>query len=234
MKQIFIFNRTFLFLLLLLFTSLPARSQHPFFTKVHPPEGVEWGIVGIAQDHQGFVWIATADGVHRYDGYRYTSYYHDPNNKNSLGYNLTETIFVSKDGTIWIGTFGGGMDHFDPHANTFTHYVHEPKNPASLSDNFVTAILEDREGVMWVGTHGGLHRFYPESGTFTRYQHNPQDSTSLSHDQVRALYQDRQGTLWVGTGSPWNSKPGEGGLNRFNPKTGTFTRYLHHPKALAP
>ena len=83
---------------------------------------------------------------------------------------------------------------------------------------------------MWVGTHGGLHRFHPKNGTFTRYQHNPQDSTSLSHDQVRALYQDRQGTLWVGTGSPWDSEPGEGGLNRFNPETGAFTRYLHNPK----
>ncbi|WP_162054656.1 two-component regulator propeller domain-containing protein [Pontibacter pamirensis] len=229
MKYVFLFNRTFLFLLLLLLTSLPGQSQHTVFTKVNPPEGVRLQILGIAQDNQGYMWIATQDGLHRYDGYRYTSYYHDPNDKNSLSNNVTETVFVSKDGAIWIGTFGGGMDLFDPHANTFTHFVHDPKDSTSLSDNLVTAILEDREGVMWVGTHGGLHRFHPENGTFTRYQHNPQDSTSLSHDQVRALYQDREGTLWVGTGSPWNSKPGEGGLNRFHPKTGTFTRYLHHP-----
>ena len=68
MKPVFLFNRTFLFLLLLHFTSLTGQSQHPVFTKVHPPDGFEWQIRGIAQDQQGFVWIATQDGLHRYDG----------------------------------------------------------------------------------------------------------------------------------------------------------------------
>lgn len=56
---------------------------------------------------------------------------------------------------------------------------------------------------------------------------------SLSCNYVRKLYEDRAGTLWVGTGSTWDGEGGEtdeGGLNRFDKKTGTFIRYVYNPK----
>lgn len=81
-----------------------------------------------------------------------------------------------------------------------------------------------------MGTHKDLHLFHPETGTFTRYQHDPANPTSISDNKVRAIYQDRQGTIWVGTGSPWESKPEEGGLNCFDPATGIFDRFLHDPE----
>ncbi|HEV7347412.1 sensor histidine kinase [Telluribacter sp.] len=217
-------------LLVLLLAGVRVAGQQPVLTKVVlPPEVLSGGIAGIAQDKQGFVWLATMDGLHRYDGYNYVSYYHDPANKNSLAANRTESICIARDGTIWIGMYQNGLDRFDPATKTFTHFTHDTKDTRGLSDNTVTAILEDRKGRLWVGTHGGLHRFEPGSDTFTRYRHNPRDPGSLSHDHVRALYEDRQGTLWIGTGSPWETKPGEGGLNRFNSTAGTFTRYLHNP-----
>jgi hypothetical protein len=77
--------------------------------------------------------------------------------------------------------------------------------------------------------HGGLHLFHPGTGKLTRYLINPGDSTSLINNQVRVLYTDKQGTLWAGTGSPFGNETeeGGGGLNRFHPETGTFTRYMH-------
>ncbi len=55
---------------------------------------------------------------------------------------------------------------------------------------------------------------------------------TLSCNQVMNIYEDRQGTIWVGTGSVWDGQGGEteeGGLNRFDKKTGKFIRYLHEP-----
>ena len=229
MGAAFIFYRPLLFLFLVIF--FPALGQQPVLTKVPPPEGVYWGgIMGIAQDPKGFIWLATQNGLYRYDGYRFVSYYHDPNNKNSLASNRTQALFVSESGIIWIGFYLNGLDRFDPQTGNFTHFTHRPEDPSSLTDNNVTAILEDRQGVLWVGTTNGLNRLNPESSSFTRYYHNPQDTTSLSHDSVMKLFEDRQGTLWVGTGSYWLSKSGKGGLNRFNPDNNTFTRYLHHPE----
>lgn len=219
------------FLLLSLAIYLPALGQQVVFSKISPPEGMNWGVNrGIAQDQEGFLWMATPNGLHRYDGYRFVSFYHDPEDKNSLASDRLSTVFVSRSGILWIGTLSDGLDRFDPATKTFTHFTHDPKNPSSLSGKMVLAIIEDRQGVLWVGTNGGLNRFDPGSGTFTRYRHHPQDTTSLSHDHVQALHEDRRGTLWVGTGDPYNPASREGGLNRFHPESGTFTRYLHHPK----
>ena len=54
---------------------------------------------------------------------------------------------------------------------------------------------------------------------------NPNDPFSLSCNRVRKIYEDKQGTIWVGTGSVWDGEGGEtdeGGLNRFDKKTGNL------------
>jgi ligand-binding sensor domain-containing protein len=217
------FHHCRMFLLLFWAISLTALGQQqPVLTIVPNPAGVRWeAISGIAQGKDGFLWLGTHAGLHRYDGYRFVSYFHNPDDRNSIASNKTESIVVSQSGIIWIGTFSEGLDRFDPVTKTFTHFTHDPKDPGSLRHNQINAILEDSRGVIWVGTAKGLHRFHAESGTFSRYQHNPQDSTSISHDHVEVLYEDRKGNLWVGTE--------KGGLNLFERNKGTFTRYVHHP-----
>ncbi len=229
-------NKSLLYFLMILWLYLlgqPVRSQQITFQKVTSPTGNFSNLVGgMAQDKNGYLWIATSNGLYRYDGYRFKLFAHDPTNPNSPGENKLETVYADRNGIIWIATWTNGLDRLDPVTNTFTHYRHQPNNPASLSDNNVRTILEDREGILWFGTNGGLDRFDPKTGKFKNYQHDPNDPTSLSCNRVRKLYEDRSGILWVGTGSVWNSDegdPDEGGLNRLNQKTGQFTRYLHDP-----
>lgn len=136
-------------------------------------------------------------------------------------------MLADRNGYIWAGVWTKGLDRLDPKTGIFTHYRHNPLVPNSLSDDVVTALLEDHNGNSWVGTHKGLNLFHPETGTFTRYEHDPTNPQSISDNKVRGLYQDRQGGIRVGTGSPWESKPEKGGLNRFDPKSGTFERFLH-------
>lgn len=222
--------RCFTLFCLMMASFFPALCQHRIWNKVTPPTGVNWGaIYGITQDQEGFVWLATSAGLFRYDGYRFVSYFHDPDNPNSLAFNRTESLCVSKDGKVWIGTLSQGLDRFDPVTNTFTHFTHNPDDAGSINDNFISYIMEDRLGMIWIGTNRGLNRFNPDKGTFTQYSHNPRDSSSLSHNNVTSIYEDSNGTLWIGTGSYWDSDPTVGGLNRFNPDYETFTRYLHDP-----
>lgn len=210
---------------------LPA--QPIAFTHVSPGEGVNWGIItGITQDRQGFMWMAGSQGLFRYDGYRFTSYQHEPKNPGSLSFNQLDCIYTDRQGFVWVGTLGGGLDRLDPTTGIFTHFRHQPNNRASLSGDTVTAILEDHAGILWIGTHSGLNRLDRKTGKFTRYRQDPKDTTSLGNNQVRALYEDRQGILWVGCGSPFldDKLSGEGGLNRLDQKTGKFIRYRHNPK----
>ncbi|MGZ8558118.1 MAG: two-component regulator propeller domain-containing protein [Chitinophagaceae bacterium] len=220
-------------LLLFIVKNLPVFCQQIIFNKILPPDGNSFGwVTGITQDLNGYMWIATYDGLYHYDGYRLTPYVHDPLNPNSLADKSVESVYTDPDGTIWVGTSGAGLDRFDPVTGIFTHFNHDAKDPASLSNNNVTAILRDRQGILWIGTHGGLNQFNPKTKKFIHYLFNATDPASVSNNHVRVIYEDKQGTLWIGTGNRFpeaGSGPEEGGLNRLNKKTGIFTRYLHDP-----
>ena len=194
-------------------------------------EGLSAGQVrNIVQDQQGFLWIATGDGLNKYDGYGFTVYRNRPGDSTSVSYNWIQRVFIDRQGTLWAGTFGGGLNRFDPDTETFSHYRHDENDRRSLSQDHVTALFEDTQGTFWVGTQsGGLNRFDRTSGLFTRYQHDPEDEGSLSSNEIRMIYEDRQGTLWIGTGEASGTTPETGGLNRFDRAAETFTRYLYDP-----
>ncbi len=223
----------FIFTLLFLgFISYNLKAQFKNMKRFEPPEGVNMGLVtGISQDIKGYMWFA-GTGLYQYDGYHLKYYSNDPENPNSLGSNQLESICADKNGIIWIGTQGYGLDRLDPATGKFTHYRHDPHDATSICHNKITALTQDSEGVLWIGTHGGLDCMDSKTGKLTHYRHDANDMKSLSCDQVRSIYEDRQGTLWIGTGSAFlNDDSGidEGGLNRFDKKTGKFTVYLHNP-----
>ena len=222
---------------LLVFFLLNLLGSYSFsqsvFTQVPAPGG-SWGaeLIHGTQDFKGYMWFGSI-GLHRYDGYTFKSYFNDPLDSSSLGFNRIQYVFADSKGIIWLGTNGGGLDRLDPETEIFTHFRHKPSDSTSISNDLISVILEDHQGMIWVGTEGsGLNCLDPKTGKFTRYKHNPNDSTSLSHDEVRALYEDRNGTLWVGTGFPYtgDEKWKKGGLNCFNTVDKNFKRFLHDPK----
>jgi ligand-binding sensor domain-containing protein/signal transduction histidine kinase len=223
----------FVVLSLILKITDPAFSQQIIFNKVIPPDGKTFDFVtGITQDADGFMWYSTKKGLYSYDGNNMTSYKNNPLNPNSIMSNLLESVYADTNGNIWIGSLGKGLDLFEPESGIFTHFHHDSNDPASLGNDTVTSILRDEQGTLWIGTHGGLDQFDPETNKFSHYRNKANDTTSISDNQVRTIYEDRQGTLWIGTGSPYPNDgggPENGGLNRMNNKTGTFTRYLHDP-----
>ena len=188
-------------------------------------------ITGIIQDNQGYMWLASKNGLFKYDGYQMTHFKNNPLDQNSLGSDALESICIDRDGIIWIGTFNAGLDRFDPVTNQFTHYRHDPKDPSSIINDTVDVVFSDRNGTLWVGAHG-LEKFDPNTNKFIHYRNKANDNTSISSNVVRAIYEDRKGDLWIGTGSvygPDETDPAEGGLNKMNRTTGTFTRYKHDP-----
>jgi ligand-binding sensor domain-containing protein len=227
-KVNFKFSQFWLFLLL----AMNAPAQDIFFNRVSPPSGKNfYHVTGMVQDAKGYMWLATKNGLYRYDGYQMQHFRNNPLDANSLGSDYLEAIAVDPSGVLWIGTFSSGLDRFDPATGRFTHFKHNPADPSSLTGDTVHAVMVDRKGTVWVGAKG-LSKFDPAKNNFIHYRNKPNDVTSLSNDEVRAIYEDQKGVLWVGTGSVYGTPgtiPSIGGLNRMDAATGGFTRYMHDP-----
>jgi len=208
----------------LLLISIPWIDAHAADTRVAFQRAFSTGAEirgnSVIQDKLGFIWIATQNGLARYDGYG-LRWFKKTSEPNSISYNQSNALLESRDGSIWIGTFGDGLNHYDPHTGGFIRYGHMPNSPSSLGNNQIWALAESSDGNIWVGTAGGVSLFNRSAGTFTNFHHEPDNPNSLSGNHTRALYEDRSGTLWIGTfGS---------GLVSFDRQKQTFTRYLHDP-----
>ncbi|MEJ2734766.1 MAG: GAF domain-containing protein [Anaerolineae bacterium] len=190
-------------------------------------------IQSLYEDGSGTLWIGTnGGGLSRLDRTtapgpgpgQLTLYQHDPEDPHSLSSNVVRSIYEDRQGVLWIGTDGGGLNRFDRDTGRFERFQNDPQNPHSLSHNEVQTIYEDREGALWIGTDGGgLNRFNRDSGRFERFQHDPQDPDSLADNQVQAILEDRQGALWIATNGG-----GLDQLDRESPPGPGAGRFIHH------
>ncbi len=189
-------------------------------------------ITSLVQDAQGRLWIGTGGftvngaGLNRLDPQsgRIEHFQANPNDPNSLSNDNVLSLTIDSNGTLWVGTWGGGLERTDPLA-TIPHFIHARNQPfvsTSLSADIVWPVYEDRSGILWVGTvNGGLNKLNPQVQRFHLYRNDPGNPHSLGFDVVSSFYEDSHGALWVGT---WG-----GGLDSFDPTTGRFTHYTHDP-----
>ena len=197
----------------------------------------------ICVDCRGILWVGTdGGGLNKIvppskngESLTFHHYCFEPKNPNSLSDNIVTSICEDHLGTLWIGTYTGGLNKLVPveyknsSHTSFTHYKREPGNPRSLSNDFVMSIYEDRSGILWIGTiGGGLNWNNRKNDTFIRYETDPDDSSSLSNNNVYAIYEDRAGNLWVGTLN---------GLNKLGPRPNrneyaklSFIRHQNDPE----
>jgi ligand-binding sensor domain-containing protein/AraC-like DNA-binding protein len=202
------------------------------------PHGLNNNAVeSVFEDLSGVLWIGLYRGGlnkllltdqkgHEREKQQFIHYRTIPNNDNSLSHNAVNAICEDRQGILWVGSDGGGLDKILPPDKKedplrFIHFRNDPRSPHSLSDNIVTSIREDYQGALWIGTYtGGLNRLEPGSvPAFTHYRYDPSDSQSLGSNFVMTIYEDHNKNLWIGTIG--------GGMNLFKPETGSFNRYQY-------
>jgi len=158
-------------------------------------------VYDIIQDHFGFIWLATENGLNRYDGVDVLSLKNDPRNPLSLVENDINAIIEDRSRRIWIGTWGRGVDCLDPENLIFRHMTSRSSDGFSLVGCRVLCLQEDNEGFIWVGTwNSGIFRIDPLTEVVTHYPSpdagNPEQP---EQDHVWNLIRDRKGILWIGT-----------------------------------
>ncbi len=198
----------------------PAASYR--FEHIKPEKGLPSRTAqAILQDSQGFMWFGTFSGLFRWDGYRFKSYQHDPDNPNSLSADNIGTLFEDSNNIMWVGTKNGGLNRFDRSTGQFVQFRHNPNDPTSLSNNSVNVITEDKKGRLWIGTDGGLNYFNQEESRFIRFHQGPAGPEGLNTIQVQDIKSDARGHLWLGTKG--------NGLIKLDSETQHLDRFMHNP-----
>jgi len=157
-------------------------------------------------DMEGTIWIGSWEGLVKctqaVDGKPVFEHFkHDPADPSTISSNRIMEIEEDPDGTLWIGTLGGGLNSFDRLSGKFSRYLHDENNPGSISSNDITSIETCTGGILWIGTvSSGLNRFNKEERNFTRYKYDPDHPGTLSSDAVYSIFTDKGGILWIGAG----------------------------------
>jgi signal transduction histidine kinase/ligand-binding sensor domain-containing protein/DNA-binding response OmpR family regulator len=204
----------------------PTFSQKPTLKFEHL--GINNGlsqnnVLCVLQDHKGFMWFGTRDGLNKYDGYRFTVYKNDSKDPNSISNNFVTDMLEDSNGNIWIATWGGGLNMLNEGKNRFTRFKYDANDKYSISSDLIICLKKDQQGNLWIGTeNGGLNRYDQKTNQFIRFTHQENDPKSLSDVFVNEIFEDSKNNLWIGTN--------QGGLNLFDRKSQTFTSFKHNER----
>lgn len=165
----------------------------------------------LTQDNKNpnILWFACsyAGGVFKFNTItgKFTTYKHDPNNKNSVSNKNTFNIFQDGD-KLWIATGGDGLCKFDKTTGKCIYYKYDPNDNYSINGNVVIESFIDSKSNFWVMTEdGGLNKFDRQTERFTHYGID----CGFPSNSTRHILEDHDGYLWISTDS---------GIVKFDPK----------------
>ena len=172
----------------------------------------------VEKDRFGNIWVGTDDGLLRVDqetrqvvqDYKFSE-------QGELGDASVRVMLQDDDGTIWFGTWGNGLQRYDPEFNSLTRFEYTPGDENSLSDNTVRNLFKDSLGNLWIGTFNGLNLLSAEeiqNKTFRFKSFLEKDG--LPNSAIYGIAADSNGQLWLSTNK---------GLSEFDPQNLSFKNY---------
>ena len=182
--------------------------------------GNNWTQSAMLEDKEGNIWIGCWGGLSKLVSpkitgkdpmddkeYVFENYSHNPEDPNSLSDNRIISLGLGDDGTLWIGTYGGGLDKMiydiDPKTKAkkarFINYTVKD----GLPNDVVFGVLVDKKGFVWIATNNGLSKFDPKNKTFRNFH----TENGLQSNQFfwGASYKSESGALYFGGVNGFNS-----------------------------
>lgn len=174
------------------------------FTRINRKNLGRACIYDIYEDDEGFIWYATYN--HGLIGHNQHTdewlQFEKSDQPNSISTNKVISIFCNRDGNLWLGTDGGGLNFFDRKNNTFTVFDEQH----GISSSLIYGILQDDKGKLWLSTNNGIIHFDPKNGTSNHY--GKFDNLQSPQFNYKAYLKASDGKFYFG---------GINGFNVFNP-----------------
>ncbi len=198
----------------------PADAPPLILQHLTTLEGLPQGTVYTTlQDSQGFVWVATEDGLVRYDGRELKRYAYSPSRNDGLPGNFIYDVVEDGNHNLWVAIKDTGLARWNRASDTFTIFRHDPNNSATLASDSIRSLLVDGAGHLWIGTSdAGVDILDVATGHFEHLRHDARVGASLLDDRIQRLELDRTGTVWVSTPT---------GLDRWLPQQRGFAHLQH-------
>lgn len=168
-----------------------VNNKHRFFNSY---KQVAWtiddglpqsSINSIIQARDGYLWMATFDGLVRFDGARFRVFYSA--NTEGLPSSRIYSVYEDPSGVLWIGTENNGIARY--HQGKFTSY----STREGLPSNEVNAVVADKDGGLWIIAGSQLAHLHNEK--LTRYT----TAQGLPSNFVNTIHADNEGNVWIGT-----------------------------------
>lgn len=159
-------------------------------------EGLSFGVVNsIVQDRDGMMWLATGDGLNRFDGTTFQTFRANAQDSTALLGNYVKAVFRDRDGVVWASS-RYGLNEFVPDRQSFRRY--KPFAQPTEGQNDVTDISQASDGGLWLALNGGgLGSFDKRTRRFRLYNRN--NVAGLSTNSILEVFEDSKGLLWLGT-----------------------------------
>jgi signal transduction histidine kinase/ligand-binding sensor domain-containing protein/CheY-like chemotaxis protein len=181
--------------------------------QISDPYGSKKSVLGemfiqdVFKDSNGIIWVGTENGVYKQSITKaFAHYKNNPEDPNSLSDNTVRSFKEDIDGTLWVGTLTGGLNHYDPETEKWTRFV---EGNSGLIDDTILCFHVDADNTMWFGTGEGYLLKVKDRSTLDSevflIDPLPKDGPNM----VQCIVEDDRGYFWLGT---------ENGVARFNPK----------------
>jgi len=183
-------NRTLLILWVWAISQLTLQANE--ITHFTASQGLSGTDITAICENENYIWIATNDGLCRYDGKIFKVFKKENGSINSISENNIETLLFDSNGLLWVGFKTGGVDVYNPKKGTFTHI-------SKLTDKYpqrVITIYEDSQKKIWLGSwEEGAYELTPVKGDKLQYK----AQTHLHGFIVSSIIEQSNNQIWAGT-----------------------------------
>ncbi|WP_075591141.1 hybrid sensor histidine kinase/response regulator [Labilibacter marinus] len=190
-------GRIFLIFILCCFAYADIYAQDLRFTPLTSDDGLPHNLVfGINQDTDGFIWIATNNGLSRFDGYSFKNFQPSSSKKNSISDKSVSGIHADSKGNLWVIIQEKGLNKMNLSTEEFSYFLPNADTTCSLKANIPYHFTEDSKGTLWIATNAGIYYYLDAEDKFINVLPDSITQHSYPNNKVFSMCFDDKNGLW--------------------------------------